>query len=160
MDGEVKAGLKMATSSNEQEHAKEFDRQAAKDGLRHADDLGIGAYFMAANALTTIALSIDDASVAYQLDAKRRNITSSLHSLAVEYFKKNTNQYPALNDPVQKAVAGEELDDTDNLESCMKVCLKDVYADFLRAFNGTAQSSPHQLLLSLRLSVTSSSLTL
>ncbi|KAJ4170373.1 hypothetical protein NW754_006508 [Fusarium falciforme] len=160
MDGEVKAGLKMATSSNEQEHAKEFDRQAAKDGLRHADDLGIGAYFMAANALTTIALSIDDASVAYQLDAKRRNITSSLHSLAVEYFKKNTNQYPALNDPVRKAVAGEELDDTDNLESCMKVCLKDVYADFLRAFNGTAQSSPHQLLLSLRLSVTSSSLTL
>ncbi|KAJ4262334.1 hypothetical protein NW757_000592 [Fusarium falciforme] len=138
MQGEVQAGLKRTNSPEQQDRPAVFDREGAEVALLYASGVGIDSKFLAAYALTTIALGVDTASVAYQMDAKRRNITSSLHSLAVEYFKKNTDQYPALNDPVQKAVAGEELDDTDNLESCMKVCLKDVYTDFLRAFNGTA----------------------
>ncbi|KAL6356471.1 hypothetical protein LRP88_10068 [Fusarium phalaenopsidis] len=183
MDGEVKAGLKKATS-NEQEHAKEFDRQTAEDGLRYADDLGINAHFMAVYALTTIA--IDDASIAYR-HAKRRNIAMSQETsfrspkayqhllrfkgtkpvdllaaipalgnvvggsgpkvLAerfknmLEPFKKNTDQYPALNELVEKAIAGEELDDSDR--SYMKSCPKDVYADFLRTFDGTVVTMVH-----------------
>ncbi|RSL39272.1 hypothetical protein CEP54_016347 [Fusarium duplospermum] len=139
MQGEVKAGLSKTTTTEQQDRPAVFDREGAEEALSSAQVVGIESSFLAAYALTTIALGIDTASAAYR-SAKRRNVAMSLHSLAVEYFKTNMAQYAALAELVQKAIAGAELDDKD--KSYIKACLKDVYADFLRSSDGTVVTTP------------------
>lgn len=92
MGGEVKAGLKKATS-NEEQDTDEFDRHAAQAGRVLAD-----------------------ASVAYR-NVKRRNVNSSLYSLAVQLLKQHPQNYPGLEESVQKVVAGELVYDNEKPEA-------------------------------------------
>ncbi|KAL2694143.1 hypothetical protein Neosp_000715 [[Neocosmospora] mangrovei] len=135
----VKAGLSKTNTIEQQDRPAVFDREGAEEALPSAEVVSIESPFLAAYALTDLALGIDTASAAYR-SAKRRNVAMSLHSLAVEYFKTDIAQYVALGELVQKAIAGTELDDKD--KSYMKAYLKDVYADFHQTFDGTVVTTP------------------
>ena len=65
MQGEVKAGLKKTNSPEQQDRPAVFDREGAEEARFHANGVGIESSLLAAYALTSIALGIDDASVAY-----------------------------------------------------------------------------------------------